>query len=170
MRLTRFTDNALRALMFLALRPDDVTTVGEVARTMGMSEDHLLKVVQRLTQLGYVRTLRGRTGGMRLARAADAIVVGEVVRQTEDNLQLVPCFEPSHDGCPITAACGLVPALDDALQAFFGALDRYTVEDLLAKRGDLRALIELTPSGRGAIARGAAVGSAIGASEESGDP
>lgn len=151
MRLTRFTDNALRALIFLALRPDEVTTVGEVARKMGMSEDHLLKVVQRLTQLGYVRTIRGRNGGMRLARDASTIVAGEVVRQTEDNLQLVPCFEPNHDNCPISAACGLAPALDEALQAFLGALDRYTIADLLIKRGDLHALIQLMPPERVAL-------------------
>ena len=166
MRLTRFTDNALRALIYLALRPDDVTTVGEVARKMGMSEDHLLKVVQRLSQLGYVRTIRGRNGGMRLARAADAIVVGDVVRQTEDNLQLVPCFEPNHDGCPITAACGLVPALEEALQAFLRTLDRYTVAELLSDRCDVSALIQLTPPDRAPLARDAAVGPP----EKSGDP
>ena len=141
MRLTRFTDNALRALLFLALAPDDVPTVGEVARRMGMSEDHLLKVVQRLTQLGYVKTIRGRRGGMRLARAADSIVVGEVVRQTEDNLQLVPCFESGNDSCPITSACGLAPALDDALQAFLTVLDGYTIADIMARRSELRALV-----------------------------
>jgi len=143
MRLTRFTDNALRALLFLALDPDDVPTVGEVARKMGMSEDHLLKVVQRLSQLGYVKTIRGRNGGMRLARAADTIVVGEVVRRTEDNLALVPCFESTHDACPIAPACGLAPALDEALQAFLTSLDRYTVADLIARRAELRQLTQV---------------------------
>jgi Rrf2 family nitric oxide-sensitive transcriptional repressor len=143
MRLTRFTDNALRALLFLALDPDDVPTVGEVARKMGMSEDHLLKVVQRLSQLGYVKTIRGRNGGMRLARSADTIVVGEVVRRTEDNLSLVPCFEASNDKCPIAPACGLAPALDEALRAFLASLDRYTVADLIAKREELRQLTQL---------------------------
>lgn len=141
MRLTRFTDNALRALLYLALTPDDISTVGEVARRMGMSEDHLLKVVQRLTTLGYVQTIRGRRGGMRLARAADTIVVGNVVRQTEDNLQLVPCFESGNTDCPIAPACGLAPALDHALQAFLSVLDGYTVADLMAKRAQLTALV-----------------------------
>lgn len=141
MRLTRFTDNALRALLYLALTPDDISTVGEVARRMGMSEDHLLKVVQRLTTLGYVQTIRGRRGGMRLARAADTIVVGDVVRQTEDNLQLVPCFESGNTDCPIAPACGLAPALDHALQAFLSVLDGYTVADLMAKRAQLTALV-----------------------------
>ncbi|MBK6489795.1 MAG: Rrf2 family transcriptional regulator [Gemmatimonadetes bacterium] len=151
MRLTRFTDNALRALVFLALRPEETPTVGAVARKMGMSEDHLLKVVQRLSRLGFVRTVRGRKGGMRLARAADTIVVGEVIRRTEDNLALVPCFEPAHDGCPIASACGLAPALDEALQAFLATLDRYTVADLIARHGELLELTgiqrrELAPS------------------------
>lgn len=141
MRLTRFTDNALRALLYLALAPDDISTVGEVARRMGMSEDHLLKVVQRLSQLGYVQTIRGRRGGMRLARAAHTIIVGEVVRQTEDNMQLVPCFESGNTDCPIAPACGLAPALEHALQSFLSVLDGYTVADLMARRAALAALV-----------------------------
>jgi Rrf2 family nitric oxide-sensitive transcriptional repressor len=142
MRLTRFTDNALRALVFLALDPDDVPTVGEVARKMGMSEDHLLKVVQRLSQLGYVKTIRGRNGGMRLAVPAESIVVGQVVRRTEDNMALVPCFDPTEVTCPIAPACGLAPALDEALQAFLTTLDRYTIADIIATRREaLRHLV-----------------------------
>lgn len=144
MRLTRFTDNALRALLYLALAPDEVPTVGEVARKMGMSEDHLLKVVQRLSHLGYVKTIRGRNGGMRLAQAPESIVVGEVVRKTEDNMALVPCFDPTDAICPVAPACGLAPALDEALQAFLQALDRYTVADLIAKRRELMRLVDMT--------------------------
>ena len=83
-----------------------------------MSEDHLLKVVQRLSQLGYVQTIRGRNGGMRLARAAD-------------------------EGCPIVPACGLTHAVDEALQAFLTSLDRYTVADLIARRSEMRALAHI---------------------------
>jgi Rrf2 family transcriptional regulator, nitric oxide-sensitive transcriptional repressor len=104
------------------------------ARKMGMSEDHLLKVVQRLSQLGYVKTIRGRNGGMKLAVKPETIVVGQVVRRTEDNMALVPCFDPTEVTCPIAAACGLAPALDEALQAFLTTLDRYTVADLIATR------------------------------------
>jgi len=148
MRLTRFTDNALRALLYLALEPDRVPTVGEVARRMGMSEDHLLKVVQRLSHLGYVKTIRGRNGGMRLAKPADSIVVGQVVRQTEDNLAIVPCFDPTESPCPVAPACGLAPALDEALTAFLTALDRYTVAALIARRLELRRLAQLDAPGR----------------------
>lgn len=144
MRLTRFTDNALRSLTYLALSPDRTTTVGEVARRMGMSEDHLLKVVQRMTQLGYVRTIRGRNGGMRLARPAEEIVVGDVVRNTEENMALMPCFEPAHQGCPIAPACTLAGVFEEALAAFLATLDRYTIADLVSTRTpDLRRLIGL---------------------------
>lgn len=140
MRLTRFTDNALRALGYLALTPDEHSTVGLVARRMGMSEDHLLKVVQRLSQLGLVRTIRGRNGGMRLARHAHEIVVGDVVRRTEDNMALVPCFEQGEVTCPIASACGLAPLIDEALEAFLSTLDRYTIADMIARRHDLLQL------------------------------
>ena len=130
MRLTRFADNALRCLIYLARRPDETVRVGEVAEDMAMSEDHLLKVVQRLTELGYVRTVRGRNGGVRLAVPAASISVADVVRTTEENFALVPCFEPRRDACPIALSCALPRALDDALAAFFASLDRYTIADL----------------------------------------
>ena len=142
MRLTRFTDNALRALIFLALEPTQVPTVGHVARQMGMSEDHLLKVVQRLSQLGYVQTIRGRKGGMRLAKPADQIVVGTVIRQTEDNIAMASCFEPDSDRCPIVSACALAPAFELALQSFFATLDRYTVADLTVRNAELVQLTQ----------------------------
>ena len=120
MRLTRFTDNALRCLMYLGRNPDRVVTVGEVSRRMGMSEDHLLKVVRRLVDLGHVRTLRGRTGGLRLNRAPSEIVVADVVRATEDNLALVPCFQREGPACPMGPECRLSGgALNDALLAIF---------------------------------------------------
>jgi Rrf2 family nitric oxide-sensitive transcriptional repressor len=141
MRLTRFTDNALRTLGYLALEPDAQATVGLVARRMGMSEDHLLKVVRRLSQLGLVQTIRGRHGGLRLTRPAHEIVVGAVVRHTEDNLALVPCFDSGEVTCPIASICGLAPALDEALKAFLSTLDRYTIADMIVRR---HALLQLT--------------------------
>lgn len=106
-----------------------------------MSEDHLAKVVARLAQLGYVETLRGRDGGVRLAKAAEQIVVGAVVRATEDNLNLVECFDPETNQCPIAPACALAPALDEALTAFLQVLDRYTLADLIAKPRSLTRLL-----------------------------
>jgi Rrf2 family nitric oxide-sensitive transcriptional repressor len=141
MRLTQFTDNALRCLTFLALSDDERRTARDISARMGMSADHLVKVIQRLTQLGYVETTRGWKGGVRLARSPDTIVVGEVVRQTEQNFALVACFDADGDACPIAPACALAPALDEALQAFLAVLDRFTLADLTRERRRLRALI-----------------------------
>ncbi len=131
MRLTRFTDNALRCLMYLGRNSDRVVTVGEVSRRMAMSEDHLLKVVRRLVELGYVRTLRGRRGGVQLNKSATEIVIGDVVRNTEDNLSLVPCFAPGDKSCPLAPECRLADLMDAALGGFFAALQSRTLADLL---------------------------------------
>lgn len=147
MHLTRFTDNALRALVYLALAPGATRTVREVAGRMGMSEDHLLKVVQRMTRHGFIETVRGRNGGMRLARPAEEIGVGEVVRATEENMALTTCF---CDGtsCPIVPACALARVLADALSAFMATLDRYTIADLVDGRETV--LLRLVGVGAGA--------------------
>lgn len=142
MRLTRHTDNALRALIYLGIHTEEAPArITDIARRMGMSEDHLAKVIARLSQLGYVETIRGRDGGARLARPASEIVVGAVVRATEDNLNLVECFDPATNQCPIAPACALAPALDEALTAFFSVLDRYTLADLIAKPRALTRLL-----------------------------
>jgi len=131
MHLTRFTDNALRCLTHLALHPGETVTVGEIARRMALSEDHLVKVVQRLAHLGYVETLRGRGGGVRLIATPESINIGAVVRETEESFRLVECFDPGSNTCPIAPACTLALALDEALGAFHRVLDRYTLADLV---------------------------------------
>lgn len=141
MRLTRHTDNALRALTFLAMHPDASARITDIARRMGMSEDHVAKVIARLAELGFLTTIRGRSGGVRLARPATAIVVGDVVRATEDNMVLVECFDPATNQCPIAPACLLARALDEALESFLTVLDRYTVADLVAKPRSLTRLL-----------------------------
>lgn len=135
MRLTRFTDNALRCLIYLGRAGDRVVTVGEVASRMAMSEDHLLKVVRRLVDLGYVNTIRGRRGGVRLARSPARIVIGDVIRATEDNLAIVPCFAPGASSCPLTADCALADTLHLALGAFFTVLQDRTLADLISGPG-----------------------------------
>jgi len=131
MRLTRFTDNALRCLIFLGRHPGQVVTVGEISRRMAMSEDHLLKVVRRLVDLGHVTTVRGRLGGVQLTRAPSEIVIADVVRATEDNLALVPCFQEGNDSCPIRDNCQLADTLSEALGGFFAVLERRTLADML---------------------------------------
>lgn len=130
MRLTRHTDNALRCLIYLAVHTDRSVPAGEIAARMRMSEAHLLKVVRRLSRVGYVRTVRGRTGGVRLARKPQSIVVGSVVRDLEDNMALVECFDPGTNRCPIAPSCSLARALDRALTAFLDVLDDVTLADL----------------------------------------
>jgi Rrf2 family nitric oxide-sensitive transcriptional repressor len=142
MRLTRHSDNALRALIYLGIHAEDAPArITDIARRMGMSEDHLAKVVARLAQLGHVETLRGRDGGVRLARPATEINIGEVVRGTEDNLNLVECFDPSTNQCPIAPACALAPILDEALTAFFAVLDSRSLADLIEKPRSLTRLL-----------------------------
>jgi len=142
-RLTRHTDNALRCLTLLAMRPEVPVTVGEVARRMRMSEDHLFKVIGRLVQLGYVKTQRGRSGGVRLAKPPREIRIGRVVRETEESFALVECFTPETNQCPIAPACVLATTLDRALKAFLGVLDELTLADLVRQPRRLERLMPL---------------------------
>lgn len=135
MRLTRHTDYALRALIYIGTHATEALPVriADIARRMGMSEDHLAKVVARLAQAGYLETIRGRDGGVRLAHSAEQINVGAVVRTMEENMALVECFDPNGNSCPIAPVCALAPALDAALGAFLSVLDGYTLADFTAK-------------------------------------
>lgn len=136
MRLTRYTDYAMRVLLHLAARGDDgLSSIGEIATLYGISQNHLMKVVQDLGKAGFVRTVRGRGGGVALARPAGQIVVGQVVRQTEEGFQLVDC-----GGCVIAPACTLPRVLNEATAAFIAVLDKYTLEDLLDRRHQMRSL------------------------------
>lgn len=141
MYLNRFTDNALRCLTYLALHPGETVTVGEIARRMALSEDHLMKVVQRLARLGYVETLRGRGGGVRMIRTPESINIGRVVRETEESFRLVECFDAETNTCPIAPACKLAGALDEALRAFHAVLNRYTIADLATEPRKLVKLL-----------------------------
>ena len=134
MRLTRYSDYSLRVLIYLALDPGRLATIDEIARRYGISKAHLMKVVHQLGLRGYVETVRGRGGGLRLARSPESIGVGEVVRWTEEDLALVDCFEPRRGHCAIEAACGLRGVLHEALAAFVAVLDRFTLADLVARR------------------------------------
>lgn len=141
MHLTRFSDNALRCLMYLALEPGQTETVGEIARRMALSEDHLVKVVQRLAHLGYVETMRGRGGGVKLVMAPADINIGGVIRKTEESFRLVECFDKHLNTCPIAPSCVLAPVLDEALEAFLQVLDRYTLADFTASPKKLTRLL-----------------------------
>ena len=128
MHLTRFTDYGLRTLVFLALRPDALGSIAEIATAYGISESHMTKVIHTLGRAGLIETLRGRRGGIRLARPAAAIGLADVVRATEPELALVECQGGGH--CVIDGACRLHGIMDEAVGAMFAVLDRYTVADV----------------------------------------
>ncbi len=145
MRLTSFTDYSLRTLIYLALRPDRQATIADIAGAYDISANHLMKVVHRLAKAGDVATLRGQHGGLRLARPATAINVGDVVRRTEPDMALVPCFGEGQR-CVIQDGCVLQHALGDALGAFLAVLDRYTLADLVAPQQALVGLLGMMPA------------------------
>jgi Rrf2 family nitric oxide-sensitive transcriptional repressor len=133
-QLTRYSDYSLRVLIYLALDPERLVTIEEIAQSYGISKAHLMKVVHQLGLNGYVETVRGRGGGLRLGRRPEEITVGEVVRSTEENMALVECFDPESSRCAIEPACGLRSLLHEALDAFLAVLDRHTLGDLVARR------------------------------------
>ena len=135
MRLTRYTDYALRVLLYLGARPERLCSIGEIARAYGISQNHLMKVVNDLANAGYVASVRGRSGGVRLGMAPEAINIGAVVRHTEDGFEVVDC-----GSCVIAPVCGLTRVLDDAVRAFLSVLDSYTVGDLLNRRDALNEI------------------------------
>ncbi len=141
MRLTVYTDYSLRMLMYLAVKGDGLATIAEVAGAYGISKAHLNKVAHQLGVAGYVETTRGKGGGLRLARPAEEIGLGDVIRRVEPDMALVPCFEPVHAPCAIVPVCGLRGALYEARQAFLAVLDRYSLADLVQRRADLGALL-----------------------------
>lgn len=143
MQLNQFTDFALRVLMYCALNGGRVARTSEIANAYGISENHLTKVAQQLAADGYIVTLRGRGGGLRLARAPEDIVIGEVVRKMEVSLRLAECFCPKTNTCPIAPACRFRHALERALAAFFLVLDGYTLGDLVAMPSALQPLLRL---------------------------
>lgn len=135
MKLTLFTDYSMRVLLYLGTHPDRLCSIAEVARSYGISQNHLMKVVNQLVRAGYIESVRGRFGGIRLGRPPGEINVGALVRHTEEGFDLVDC---GH--CVIAPACGLNSVLGEALGAFLAVLDRYTLEDLLTRRRELGAL------------------------------
>ena len=136
MELTYYTDYALRVLMYAGLRQEKLCLISEIAEDYGISENHLMKVVHGLAQGGFVRTYRGKGGGLTLAKDPKDITIGSVVRHMEGPFNPVECFRTGNK-CAITGACDLPSILDEALLAFISVLDRYTLADLLERRAHL---------------------------------
>ncbi|MEW6272514.1 MAG: Rrf2 family transcriptional regulator [Thermodesulfobacteriota bacterium] len=140
MRLTQHVDYGLRVLMYLASRPGEYATSAELAKVFRVSHNHLLKVVHRLCELGYVDAKRGPTGGVSFRPSTADVTVGEVVRHLEPQHALVECFDPAVNTCPITRFCGLAPLLKRANDAFLRELDRTTLGELATPPGALRSI------------------------------
>jgi Rrf2 family nitric oxide-sensitive transcriptional repressor len=130
MRLTSFSDYAFRLLIYAASHPERLVTIEEAAGKFAISRAHLMKVANQLTRAGFLKSVRGRSGGLTLARAPEEIRLSEVLKAVEPDFSLAECFG-TGSLCLITPHCRLRKALDEALVAFIGALDRYTVADLV---------------------------------------
>lgn len=146
MRLTVRTNLAMRALMTCAVNPDRVVRKAEIAAVAGASEAHLGVVINQLAQTGFIETLRGRHGGIRLRCPPEAISVGRVFRTFEAQTPFTECFSARDNHCPITSACKLRRALLVALEAFYATLDDVTLADLACGNAGLERLLSLEPA------------------------
>nr|WP_299242584.1 Rrf2 family transcriptional regulator [uncultured Halomonas sp.] len=149
MHITRYTDYSLRVLLYVALKGEERSTISEIAERYDISRNHLMKVVQELNRKGYLQAIRGKNGGLLLKQPAEDINIGALVRDTEQDLELVECFGDNNK-CVITPACRIKNVLFEALEAFFKVLDSYTLADMLGPnpciRSELIRLLQLNSS------------------------
>jgi Rrf2 family transcriptional regulator, nitric oxide-sensitive transcriptional repressor len=138
MQLTKFSDYALRVLMFAHEAGDRLVTIEEMSRSYRISRDHLMKVVNALTRAGYLTAVRGRSGGVKLARNADDIRLGDVIRMTEPDFAVVECLGADNT-CVITRCCRLPGVLNEAMDAFLSTLDKYTLSSIAIRPTAFRA-------------------------------
>lgn len=152
MRLTTYTDYALRVLMYVSLKKSELVRIDEVATSFEISRNHVSKIVHNLGAKGYLQTVRGRNGGFQLARDAAGIGVGEVVRDFEPDFNLVECFDSSTSNCRIQPSCVLARELNAAMAAFLNRLDQVTLRDLTQPRWNLQSNLGLPRTRFSAIA------------------
>lgn len=134
MQLTIFTDYGIRSLMYVAAHPERLCNVKEIAEYYGISRNHLVKVIHRLSQLGYINSSKGKGGGITLAGDPNKLRLGELVQQLEPNMDLVECFNRDTNTCRITSTCQLKHFLMDANQAFLKSLNQYTLADAISHK------------------------------------
>lgn len=142
MKLTKQTNYAIRMMMYCA-SADGLSRVSEIAGFYGLSDQFLTKIVQVLTREGLVESVRGRNGGIRLAKEPSDIRISDIVRVTEENFELAECFQAGDSDCPLVTGCGLNQALNEALLAFFKVLEGYTLADLAGSQRNLSVLVQL---------------------------
>lgn len=131
MRLTAYTNYALRTLVYCALHPNQLVRIQDIADAHGISRAHLLKAARQLGQLGFLENVRGRAGGVRLGMTPEDIVIGEVVRHTEGDLEIVECFNAGTNTCPLIGVCKLSNLFRNGLRAFLAELDKVTLADMI---------------------------------------
>ena len=141
MRLTRQTNYAIRIMMYCAANEGRLSRIPEIASAYSVSELFLFKILQPLVEHRLVETVRGRNGGVKLARPAAELTLFDVIRVTEENFAMAECFENDAAECPLVDSCALNSALREALNAFFAVLERYTIDDLVKERPNLRSLL-----------------------------
>lgn len=142
MRLTKQANYAVRILMYCAANGDGLSKVATIAKVYDVSEYFLFKILQPLVERGFIETVRGRSGGIRIAKPASMITLGEVIRAAEDKFVMAECFEDDAT-CPLLSSCAFNSALSEALGAFFKVLDSYTIEDLVVNKSRVRELLGL---------------------------
>ncbi|TXL63411.1 Rrf2 family transcriptional regulator [Cerasibacillus terrae] len=138
MQLKKYTDYALRVLIYTGMKHDELSSIKEISETYSISQHHLGKIVFELNKLGFIETIRGRYGGIRLAKKPEEINVGQIVRIMENDFTLLECFDKGTNHCVISPACKLKHVLNEALQAFHQVLDQYTLNDLIINEKELR--------------------------------
>lgn len=150
MQLTLYTDYSLRVLLYLALKPPgELATVSEIADSYGVSRNHLVKVVHNLATLGFIESVRGKGGGLRLAIDPARVTIAEVASHTEPNFDLVECFRrDGSNSCPITPVCRLKAMLEEARQRFFEVLAGYTLADAAGNAEQLSRTLRIAPAGK----------------------
>jgi Rrf2 family nitric oxide-sensitive transcriptional repressor len=158
MRLTDYTDYSLRVLLYLCVRPSGLSTIQEISDAYGISKNHLMKIVQQLGELGWVETVRGRNGGLRLSSRSRELTIGDIVRKTESDFALVGCFADQEDAtrprCVIQPNCRLRGVLAAARDAFLAELDKHTVGELAQPANELARLlgiVSIAPLPAGAL-------------------
>lgn len=145
MQFTLYTDYSLRTLLYLGTHADKKATISEIADYFKISRNHLVKVVHNLANCGYIHTMRGKGGGMYLARPTEEINIGDVILHTEPNFHVVECYDTQASHCPIVKTCGLIGVLNSALTSFFSVLSQYTLADLLKKQNVISAPLQIIP-------------------------
>ena len=147
MQLTQYTDYSLRVLLYLAANPGRRSNISEIAKSYGISKNHLMKVVQNLAAKGLVHSIRGRQGGLYHNAATDKVTLGEVVRMCEPDFYVVECLDGVPGKCPIDSACYLKGVLSNAMKKFMEELDRYTLGEMARNPLQLQPLLNIKPGG-----------------------